>query len=812
MADGNILIDARIQTDEAKKDTQDLKKQLESLADSASASAKNIEKSFDSLSIEDAAEGLGESFEREAQEVEDIPDQIQKEFDDIDLEDVADGLADGFGEEADKTKEHSKETEKAIEALTDKIKRQEKELGTLKTAYINARSEYGETADETQRLAREIEELSTELKQSQQEFEDASKAADHLDKTLDDINPPEGMQGFMEGFVGGIASGLTQKAIDMLGELGRAMIELGKAAVAASAEVQASEAQFSQAFQGIEESARSTLGGIAEQTGIISTRMQDSYTKIYSFLKTLGTDSATALDISARAMRVAADQAAYYDKSIEEVTESLQSFLKGNFENDAALGIAATETTRNAKANEMYAKSFQKLSESQKVDVLLAMVEAGNEASGALGQAAREADSWANVTGNLSEAWRQFLAVIGEPILNALIPIVQGITEALQFMTEALAGLQVGSGFIDILAFSLQNLGNTLGIAAPSADMLTMAFDLMGLTAQETATQTDQLTQKELEAALAAESTATAVDLMRQEYDAAREAAKASLDSQIGLLTELKTTSDKSAKDIIKNWADQKAALEQYTANMQKAVDMGLDEALVRQLSDGSQESMQILQELVTSTDTDVDAINEAFRGVEEAKETTSNTMADIQTDMSEKLQAMAGNVETEWGTMSGTVGKSIAEMQGYIDSLKGKDVYINVITRNYTENVPSGGGGSGSSSSGAAPAMASVTDASIPMLASGAVIPPNAPFMAMLGDQRNGTNLEAPESLIRKLFREEMADMVGGMMEGFEAMVAEQKATRTAIEDIQIGDTIIGRAAARYDRRQNLIRGGSTG
>ena len=809
MADGQILIDSRIQIDGAKKDTQDLKKQLESLADSASASAKKIEKSFDSLSIEDAAEGLGESFEREAQEVEDIPDQIEKEFDDIDLEDVADGLADGFGEEADKTKEHSKETEKAIEALTDKIKRQEKELGTLKTAYINARSEYGETADETQRLAREIEELSTELKQSQQEFEDASKAADHLDKTLDDINPPEGMQGFMEGFIGGIASGLTQKAIDMLGEIGRAMIELGKAAVAASAEVQASNAQFSQAFKGIEESARSTLEGIAAEAGIISTRMQDSYTKIYSFLKTLGTDSATALDISARAMRVAADQAAYYDKSIEEVTESLQSFLKGNYENDAALGIAATETTRNAKANEMYAKSFQKLSESQKVDVLLAMVEAGNEASGAIGQAAREADSWENVTGNLSEAWRQFLAVIGEPILNALIPIVQGITESLQFMTEALDGLQVGTGFIDILAYSLQNLGNTLGIASPSVDMLTMAFDQMGLTAQETATQTDQLTQREQESALAAESTATAVDLMRQEYDSARESAKASLDSQIGLLTELKTTSDKSAKDIISNWADQKAALEQYTANMQKAVDMGLDEALVRQLSDGSQESMQILQELVTSTDTDVDAINEAFRGVEEAKETVSGTMADIQTDMSGRLAELAGSVESEWGTMATTVGASISEMQGYINSLQGKDVYVNVITRSITSgNVKTSG--VAAAPNGATPRVASA--APVPYLASGAVIPPNAPFMAMLGDQRNGTNLEAPEGLIRNLFREEMSDLLGSNLAGFEAVVAELQATRSAIEDIQIGDTTIGRAAARYDRRQNLIRGGSTG
>lgn len=43
-----------------------------------------------------------------------------------------------------------------------------------------------------------------------------------------------------------------------------------------------------------------------------------------------------------------------------------------------------------------------------------------------------------------------------------------------------------------------------------------------------------------------------------------------------------------------------------------------------------------------------------------------------------------------------------------------------------------------------------------IPMLAKGAVIPPNAKFLAMLGDQTNGRNLEAPESLIRKIVREE--------------------------------------------------------
>ena len=43
-----------------------------------------------------------------------------------------------------------------------------------------------------------------------------------------------------------------------------------------------------------------------------------------------------------------------------------------------------------------------------------------------------------------------------------------------------------------------------------------------------------------------------------------------------------------------------------------------------------------------------------------------------------------------------------------------------------------------------------------IPMLARGAVIPANRQFLAVLGDQHNGNNLEAPESLLRQIVREE--------------------------------------------------------
>ena len=38
-----------------------------------------------------------------------------------------------------------------------------------------------------------------------------------------------------------------------------------------------------------------------------------------------------------------------------------------------------------------------------------------------------------------------------------------------------------------------------------------------------------------------------------------------------------------------------------------------------------------------------------------------------------------------------------------------------------------------------------------IPKLAQGAVLPPNRPFLAMVGDQRSGTNVEAPLSTIEE-------------------------------------------------------------
>ena len=51
-----------------------------------------------------------------------------------------------------------------------------------------------------------------------------------------------------------------------------------------------------------------------------------------------------------------------------------------------------------------------------------------------------------------------------------------------------------------------------------------------------------------------------------------------------------------------------------------------------------------------------------------------------------------------------------------------------------------------------------------LPRLATGAVIPPNREFLAVLGDQKSGTNVEAPADLIRQMVREELRAYGGGI------------------------------------------------
>lgn len=212
--------------------------------------------------------------------------------------------------------------------------------------------------------------------------------------------------------------------------------DFGLECINAASDLEATSAQFSQVFGNLESTASTNLTKIADSTGVVENRMKGSYTKIAAFAKTTGMDTADALGLADRAMVAIADSAAFYDRTLEETTESLQSFLKGNYENDAALGLSCTETTRNAAANQLYGKSFKDLSEQQKQLTLLQMVEDANKLSGAMGQSARETDTWTNQTGNLKQAWQDLKANLGTTVLSTVVDVVKSLSEKVQNASE----------------------------------------------------------------------------------------------------------------------------------------------------------------------------------------------------------------------------------------------------------------------------------------------------------------------------------------------------------------------------------------
>ena len=81
-----------------------------------------------------------------------------------------------------------------------------------------------------------------------------------------------------------------------------------------------------------------------------------------------------------------------------------------------------------------------------------------------------------------------------------------------------------------------------------------------------------------------------------------------------------------------------------------------------------------------------------------------------------------------------------------------------------------------------AAPNLAYARALPVPALAAGAVIPPNRAFLALLGDQRSGTNVEAPLATIQQAVADVMQDLQDGELAALEQVAAQLQQIQEAI------------------------------
>lgn len=367
---------------------------------------------------------------------------------------------------------------RTVSALEEKLQTQKDRLKD----YVNA---YGEADSRTQRLQQDVYKTTTELNKANGKIRENERAMRELADGTDEAT--ESTSVFSEMLKANLLSNAITTGVQ---KLASAMKDFAVESIEAAASQQAARSQFTQTFGNLEQQAHDTVEAVGKDTGILATRLNGTASSIYAFAKSSGASSEEAMALMETSLRAAADSAAYYDTSIEDASQTLMSFLKGNYANDAALGVSATETTRNAKAMELFGQKFADLSEIQKQQTLLKMVTDAQELSGAMGQASREMDGWENVMGNLREVGNQIKAGIGAPLLEMIVPALQKATEIGQRLVESVdwdkvvtAVVAIGAGlaawkvasFIDKTTSSLADMSIAMGKAKDAQEALSIA-------------------------------------------------------------------------------------------------------------------------------------------------------------------------------------------------------------------------------------------------------------------------------------------------------------------------------------------------
>ena len=170
--------------------------------------------------------------------------------------------------------------------------------------------------------------------------------------------------------------------------------------------------------------------------------------------------------------------------------------------------------------------------------------------------------------------------------------------------------------------------------------------------------------------------------------------------------------------------------------------------------------------------------------------------------------QAIGNTVNAVWDKMTNAIKTAVNGIIGFINRMisavvTGINAVINALN-GLSFDLPDifGGGHVGFH-------ISTLTAPQIPYLAQGAVIPANRKFLAVLGDQSHGTNVEAPLDTIKQAVAEVMEDLQAGQMAGFEAVVSVLREILSAVYGIELTDEDVGRAVQRWQRKQAIATGG---
>lgn len=231
------------------------------------------------------------------------------------------------------------------------------------------------------------------------------------------------------------------------------------------------------------------------KTAITTIGLSETVAKKYAgtfgaMAKSFGYSTDQAVEMSKELTSLVGNVASFYNLSSDEAYTKIKAVFTGETESLKELGVVMTQTALDqyALANG-FGKTTKQMTELEKVELRRSFVL--SKLSDAQGDFLRTQDGWANQTRVLKLQWEQFMATMGQGLINVFTPLIRGLNELVgtlqnvangfKEITEAIFGVQEaasgGSGSKSGIVSDMENVEDSAVSAQKAVSKMTTSFD-----------------------------------------------------------------------------------------------------------------------------------------------------------------------------------------------------------------------------------------------------------------------------------------------------------------------------------------------
>jgi hypothetical protein len=597
--------------------------------------------------------------------------------------------------------------------------------------------------------------------------------------------------GFNKG-ISGLITGLKGLALGIAGAFSvNAIVNFTKQSIQSAETVRMLRGKFDSVFGGLSDTVGKQLGDIETATNFCVDDLKGFASEVQIAFSGMGFAADKAAGMSVEVVKLSTDLAVFNNLPVEQVVSSIQMAMMGMTRGLRQYGITVDDATIKAKAQAMGLWDGAGAMNAQaRAAAILQIIT--QQTAYAQGAAAASTNTWTGQVRGITEAWKDFSEMMGQGFITALMGIMPVVTKILNFMIGIATTFSQLMGILFGITIQTSSASTGLSDAAGAAGDLADNTSAAGKAAKGALAAFDQLNVLQQDQGNAgagggdlgggalgggAEWKKISDGWFAETWKNVKKWFEDNLSDQaiIKWITEAWGWMTQAAQDAL-NWIVT-VAWPWMTQAAKDALDWMAQAArdAWKWITDAASNALNWI--VTVAWPWVVQAAKDAWGWVSQVAQDAWARIVSIwtiagtwfQTTVIDPIKAAFKTVLDwlggAWNTVFSGIGLFIIgvvnNVIGYLNRMGQSTVdAINRIITAYN-SIP------------LLPDIGTLNWGGIPTipyyppgngsgifhLASGAVIPPNSEFAAILGDQRSGRNIEAPEGLIRQIIQEEMGN-----------------------------------------------------